>query len=136
ANAFGNTTITVTVTDGALTASDTFLLTVTPVNDLPTISNIPDQNTAAGTPVGPISFTVGDVETPAANLTLVQDSSNPVLVPIANIVFGGSGANRTVTVTPAAGQTGTATITVTVNDGSATASDTFLLTVVAGNTPP
>jgi formylglycine-generating enzyme required for sulfatase activity len=51
------------------------------------------------------------------------------LVPNANIVFGGSGANRTVTVTPASSQTGTATITVTVSDGSLSASDTFLLTV-------
>jgi formylglycine-generating enzyme required for sulfatase activity len=50
-------------------------------------------------------------------------------VPNANIVFGGSGANRTVTVTPASSQTGTATITVTVSDGSLSASDTFLLTV-------
>ncbi len=40
-------------------------------------------------------------------------------MPTANIVFGGSGANRTVTVTPAANQTGTATITVTVSDGTA-----------------
>jgi formylglycine-generating enzyme required for sulfatase activity len=51
------------------------------------------------------------------------------LVPNADIVFGGSGANRTVTVTPASSQTGTATITVTVSDGSLSASDTFLLTV-------
>ena len=41
-------------------------------------------------------------------------SSNAALVPDANIVFGGSGANRTVTVTPLADVFGTATITVTV----------------------
>jgi formylglycine-generating enzyme required for sulfatase activity len=35
-----------------------------------------------------------------------------------------------VTVTPASNQSGTATITVTVSDGSLTASDTFVLTVV------
>ena len=57
------------------------------------------------------------------------------LVPNGNIVFGGSGANRTVTVTPAAGQLGTATITVTVSDGQLTANDTFVLTVIS-NTPP
>ena len=55
-------------------------------------------------------------------------------MPVANIVFGGSGSARTVTVTPVAGQTGTATITVTVSDGLATASTSFLLTVSA--TPP
>src|SRR6185436_3426231 len=57
-------------------------------------------------------------------------------IPDANIVFGGSGANPTVTVTPAGGQTGTAIITVTVNDGALTAVDTFVVTVNAANTPP
>jgi formylglycine-generating enzyme required for sulfatase activity len=50
-------------------------------------------------------------------------------VPNSGIVFGGSGANRTVTVTPALGQTGTTTITVTVSDGSLSRSYTFLVTV-------
>ena len=59
---------------------------------------------------------MGDVETAAADLTVTGSSSNTALVPNANIVFGGSGANRTVTVTPAANQFGTATITVTVTD--------------------
>jgi hypothetical protein len=70
-------------------------------------------------------------------LTLSGSSSNTTLVPNANIVFGGSGANRTVTVTPAANQFGTATITVTVTDGnSGTASDTFVLTVTSVNSAP
>ena len=56
-------------------------------------------------------------------------SSNTTLVPTANIVFGGTGANRTVTVTPAADQSGSTTITVIVSDGVASASDTFTLTV-------
>ena len=51
-------------------------------------------------------------------------------------MFGGSGANRTVTITPAAGQSGTSTITLTVTDGNGgTATDSFVLTV-SGNTPP
>jgi len=79
---------------------------------------------------------VGDVETPVANLTVSGSSSNMTLVPNGNIVFGGSGANRTVTITPAADQTGTTTITVTVTDeGGLTAMDTFLLTVTT-ETPP
>ena len=56
---------------------------------------------------------------------------------MANIVFGGSGASRTVTITPALNQSGTATITITVTDGDGgTASDTFVLTVTAANDPP
>ena len=58
-------------------------------------------------------------------------------MPDASIVFGGSGANRTVTVTPAASQRGTATITMTVTDGNGgTASDSFVLTVTRSTTPP
>ena len=78
---------------------------------------------------GPVNFTVGDAETPAANLQLSGVSSNPTLVPNGNIVFGGSGTDRTVTVTPAAGQSGTATITVTVNDGPHDTSTNFVVTV-------
>jgi len=62
-------------------------------------------------------------------LTVTASSSNPTLVPNANIVVGGSGVSRTVTITPVANQTGTATITVTGGDGVSTASDTFVVTV-------
>ncbi len=136
ANQSGTATITVTVSDGTLTASDTFLLTVTAVNDVPTISNIVDQAILQNAATGAIGVTVGDVETAAASLTLTGASSNPTLVPGANVVFGGSGAARTVTVTPAANQSGTATITVSVNDGTVSTSDTFVLTVTATNTAP
>jgi hypothetical protein len=74
-------------------------------------------------------FTVGDTETAAGSLTVTRSSSNTTLVPLANVVLGGSGANRTVTVTPAANQTGTATITLTVSDGLLTAQTQFTVTV-------
>jgi len=126
----GSATITVTVSDGTLTASDPFVVTVNPAsNTAPTISNIPNQTINQGGTTGAIAFTIGDAETSTGGLTVSGSSSNPTLVPNGNIVFGGSGANRTVTVTPAAGQSGSATITVTVSDGSLTASDSFVLTV-------
>ena len=59
-----------------------------------------------GTPKGPIAFTVDDDESAAGSLTVSGTSSNQTLVPNASIAFGGSGASRTVTVTPAAGQAG------------------------------
>jgi hypothetical protein len=131
ANQWGTTDITIVVDDGTGgTASDTFVLTVTAVNDAPTISDIGNQVTAEDTPTGAIAFVVGDVETPAGGLTVTGTSSNPTLVPDANIVFGGSGANRTVTITPAANQWGTTDITIVVDDGTGgTASDIFLLVV-------
>src|SRR5439155_22747635 len=105
ANYNGPDSFTYKANDGALDSNiATVTITVTSVNDLPTISAIADQATTSGTAVGPLAVTVGDVETAAASLTLTAVSSNLTLVPAANIVFGGSGANRTVTVTPAAGQ--------------------------------
>ena len=120
-----------TVSDGQFTASTNFQLTVNAVNDPPTISPIAGQATSIGTAVGPINFTIGDPETAAASLTVTGSSSNTALVPNANIVFGGTGANRLVTVTPVANQTGSATITVTVSDSQLSSSALFTLTVSA-----
>ena len=102
----------------------------------PTISNITDRSILEDGTTGPIAFTVGDNETAAGSLTVTAKSSNQSLVPNANIVLGGSGAARTITVTPAANQNGTVTISVTVNDGFASATDTFVLTVTSVNDAP
>jgi hypothetical protein len=45
------------------------------------------------------------------------------------MIFGGSGSNRTVTITPELGQTGSANITLTVSDGTNSANSVFLLSV-------
>lgn len=137
-NASGTATITVLVNDGQSqlnTFSRTFTVTVNPVNDAPAISNIADRSTNEDTPVV-IPFTVGDSETAALSLVLAGSSSNPALVANTNIVFDGNGTNRMVVITPSANQFGSATITVAVNDGAATNSDTFVLTVNAVNDVP
>src|SRR5947199_9960186 len=64
-------------------------------------------------------------------------SASPDLVPDANILFGGSGSNRTVTLRPASNQFGSTTITLTVSDGDGgAASASFLLSVNSVNHPP
>jgi hypothetical protein len=125
----GTTTITVSVSDDLATTSDTFVLTVTAVNDAPTISHTPNQSTAEDTPTPPLPITVGDVETAPGSLTVTASSSNTTLVPNANLALGGSGANRTLTITPAPDRGGDTTITVTVSDGAISVSDAFVLTV-------
>ncbi len=133
----GSATITVTVSDGVATAQDSFVLTVTPVEDAPAISSIADQTTDEDTPTAPIAFVVSDFETPAANLALSAFSSDAGLVPAANIVFGGSGSSRTVTVTPAPDQSGNVQLTITVTDEDGmSASSSFVLTVNPINDPP
>ena len=135
-NQSGTTLITVTVRDGNnLTASDSFLVTVSALNDPPTISNIPDQTIVENGSTGEIPFTVGDVETAAGSLLPSASSSNPILVPVGNISFGGGGSNRTVTVTPAPNQTGTNVVTVTITDAlGASTNDTFR--VIVNPAPP
>jgi len=127
----------VTASDGVTNSSKTFVLTVTAVNDPPSLSSISDQSTVEDTPTASIPFTVGDVETSAGSLSVSGVSANPTLVPAQNIVFGGSASNRTVRLTPATNQFGTALITVTVTDpGGASASQSFLLTVTPVNDAP
>lgn len=102
----------------------------------PYISDIVNRTTPINKPAGPIPFIIGDAETSPDFLILTVNSSNPMLVPTTNIVLGGSGSNRTVTVTPASNQSGSATITINVFDGHFTAFDTFTLTVSGTNSSP
>ncbi|WP_254509452.1 beta strand repeat-containing protein [Anatilimnocola floriformis] len=104
---------------------------------LPTISDIANQTTLEDTPLLNVPFTVGDAETAAASLTVTTSSSDTTLFPTGSITLGGSGANRTISLSPAANLSGVATITVTVDDGSGgLTSDTFTITVTAVNDAP
>ncbi|HET7536608.1 MAG TPA: hypothetical protein VFJ90_09155, partial [Candidatus Didemnitutus sp.] len=127
-------TFTPTDTTNYLTASIVRSLTVV-ANTAPTISDVTDRSVTAGGSTGPIAVTISDAESAASTLVLSATSSNPSLVPQANIQLGGTGSSRTATVTAAAGHTGTATITLVVSDGQLTATDTFVLTVLPGNGP-
>ena len=135
ANQFGSATITLTVSDGAQTASRAFTLTVTSVADAPTLAALAAQTTAEDTPVT-VNLTVGDADTPLSSLTVQAASLDTALVGAGGFAMGGSGGARTVTITPAADQSGTATITVGVSDGTTTTSRSFALTVTAVSDPP
>ena len=138
ANASGTSTITVTVTDGGgLSATRSFALTVTAVNDAPTIATISNQLTLEDVATGAIAFTVGDVETAVGSLTVTASSSDLGVVAAEGIALGGSGANRTITLSPVANASGTSTITVKVTDGGGlSATQSFVLTVTAVNDVP
>lgn len=103
------------------------------INTPPYIVNPPaDTNVCPNTAPLNIPFTVGDNQQAPGVLTLSATSSNPAVITNANIVFGGAGANRDVTLTPVAGATGSSTITITINDGQASNFDStfsFVLTL-------
>jgi VCBS repeat-containing protein len=133
ANYHGEDSFTYRASDGTLTSNPaTVTITVTAVNDKPTVTVAAGGSCGTDDRSGTVNLTVGDVDSAAGTLTLsATDSSNRALVPTNNVVFGGGGAARTVTVSAVSGRTGTATVTVTVSDdGKAT--NTVQLTVRAG----
>lgn len=134
ANQSGAVAITLTVSDGAATASTSFTLTVNPVNDAPTISSITNRTTNEDQPTSPIAFQVNDID--STPLTVTAATNNSTLLPVNRITLAGTGTNRTVQLNPAANQSGVVMVTLTVSDGVATASTAFTLTVNPVNDAP
>jgi hypothetical protein len=128
----GVATITLGVVDTAGSSNTTaFAVTVLPINTPPSISSLSSVNTVLDTPTPEICFTIGDLETPAASLTVSGVSANPALVPNSreNLTFSGYGADLAIILSPARGQAGVAPITLTVSDGTNSASTRFPLMV-------
>jgi len=115
---------------GTITNGWSLDITTYPVaNTPPTLSGIGPQTTTVNKATAAIPFTVFDAETAPSSLALTAFTSNGGLVPTNNIVFGGSGSNRTVTLTPVSNQLGTVTISLNVSDGALVASNSFVLTM-------
>ena len=97
-------------------------------NEAPMVSAIADQNISANQASQPIAFTVADEQ--VANLDVTVMSDNPAVVPADGLALGGTGTNRTLTVTPTVDTTGDAFVTIIAADASGLAASTsFLLTV-------
>lgn len=97
----------------------TLQISVVNVNDPPTVSDIPIQLVDEAAVPRLVSFTVSDPETAANNLILSAVSSDQKLIPNANLTFGGSGTNRTLSILPPDGELGRCKITLSVSDTDA-----------------
>ncbi len=131
----GDDSFTYQVNDGQFDSGPfTVKLKVQAVNYPPTISSIPNQLIVEDTDTGAVPFVVGDVETDPGALQLRYRIINAEAVPLKSVEFGGSGADRTIKITPQPGEVGTITVVVTVDDQSgtptATSSTQFDLAVV------
>jgi RHS repeat-associated protein len=132
ANMSGQTTITVTVRDGLLTASDSFVVTV---NSPPTITRVfHEYHIYASETSEPISYRIDDIDNDVESLTMIAVSNNQGLLPDSGLVFSGTGNIRTLKVTPVAESLGSATVSVSVSDGSFSSSPVQLPISVVANT--
>jgi hypothetical protein len=92
-----------------------------PQNAAPMLSAIPAQTVDQDTPTSALPFTVSD-DGGASGVTLVVSSTDPTIVSASGIVLGGSGANRTVTITPLEDATGQVNVGITATDAQGLAS--------------
>jgi hypothetical protein len=110
-----------------------FMVTVSPVNDAPTISPIANQTTAVNTPLNGLAMSLADVDSVVScnGTYLTATSSNAPLLPPASITFSGAWPNCTISMSPTVGITGATLVTVTVSDGSLNANTSFNFTVTS-----
>ncbi|MCR9201254.1 MAG: DUF2341 domain-containing protein [Planctomycetaceae bacterium] len=137
ANATGGpAVITVTVSDGTASTTTSFHVSVTATNDPPAVDPVADQTTNEDTVFAPISLTVSDPDNAAGTLIVTAESSNHSVVRNSEIVVTGSGASRTISLTPRPDQSGSSVITVSVFDGITTTQTTFNANVLPVNDAP
>lgn len=91
------------------------------------LSAVPNQTLKAGTTSAALPF--GVASSNAGPITMTAQSSNPGVLPIANIQFAGTGAQRTVTCT-ATSASGSSIVTLPASDGVYSASCEFTVTVL------
>jgi hypothetical protein len=98
-------------------------------NSPPGIIGPSSQSMDANSTLGPLPVTIGDAETAASSLTLSATSSVPSAIADSEILLGGSGSNRTVTITVPAGRIGDSIVTLIVSDGAQVSTTAFRVRV-------
>ncbi|MBA3606867.1 MAG: tandem-95 repeat protein, partial [Acidimicrobiia bacterium] len=143
ANATGAASFQYTVNDGqATSAGKTVSLTLTPVNDAPTLDDPADRTILED--AGPQNVALagigpgGGSDETGQGVALTATSSNQALIADGGLTLSGAGASRTLGFTPSANASGVATITLTAQDSGGTANggqntrtQSFVVTVTA-----
>ncbi|MFO1487815.1 MAG: LamG-like jellyroll fold domain-containing protein [Verrucomicrobiota bacterium] len=111
----GSASIAIEATD-ALGGLTRIILQVNVVNQAPQLSTLAAVRAPLNAVIGPLAFTVTDDQTPAEQIVVKATSSNNSIVPTNQIVLGGSGVNRTVTILPGTNVAGVATVSLTATD--------------------
>ena len=121
--------------------SRSFVVTVVPVNQPPTLDPLTNVNLPENTFQTEITLTGLSSGAPNENqlLTVTASSSNPALIPNPVVNVNPLNPTASLVLKPVANRTGTATITVAVDDGEAydhITTRSFIVTVVSFNQPP
>lgn len=91
----------------------------------PSITPFLDQVVEEEDPPLTLSFAVFDIDVPASSLTVSGSCSNPTLLPTSGLRFSGTGANRSVTLSPTDGEVGEGTVSILVSDGERSSMQQF-----------
>lgn len=126
----GSTSIIVTVSDGVYSTNGVLPVAIKSnrapeINGLGTLYAI-----GGGTQLTALAFSVGDFETTASDLIVEVSSTNSMLLGGQGLVLKGSGASRTLDITPAPGAAGSLEVTVSVSDGARSTKHNFTLRIL------
>ncbi len=127
-NANGTTNVRVSLSDDGpngggdvnTSATQTFSISLTPVNDPPTISLIGDVAFPANSTTS-VSFSIADIDDAIATLIVTASSANQALITNGGLSFSATSAVMTMTIRPNCGASGIAALTVQVEDCGAPA---------------
>jgi hypothetical protein len=141
---FGTSLINVTVNDGGTSnniVSRSFLVTVSAVNQQPTLDPLLDVTINENAPVQSVGLT--GISSGAPNesqvLSVNASSSNTGLIPAPTVTYTSPNSTGSLSFKPVTNQFGTAIVTVTVRDSGTSnnlVTRTFNVTVNAVNNPP
>ncbi len=117
ANYYGSDTITVTVSDGSESVSQKITISITSINDLPTIS-ISESLSIDEDTSGTLTFSTYDADNDSVSISASAQNGTVTV------------SNGTIIYTPNSGYSGSDTITITISDDSGTTiTETISVTV-------
>lgn len=121
----GSHQVTATVSDGTLSATETFTWTVTNINRAPTLTNLGDQTSAEGAILS-LALAASDPDGNALTYSTTGPPAGLSIDPATGLLSG----------TLAYTSAGTHTVTMTASDGDLSSSATFTWTVTNTNRVP
>jgi subtilisin-like proprotein convertase family protein len=127
----GNSTITVTVTDGTNTANTTFPLTVLYVNQPPKFVGLQNLSTPANYPVS-LNFSLTDVDSPSGSVALAGFTSSNTNLGAVTVAIAAGG--YILNFVPA-GSVGVTTVSLAATDGVRFSTNNITISVTPGAPP-